>query len=83
MNYYNLQVFLALNFFATGWYQTPIDNGRYMAVSHQFTVSRAINCVVEALNQPAILNEWVKFPRNMQEIKQIRNEYEIYNTYFI
>eukprot|EP00102_Acyrthosiphon_pisum_P026236 XP_016663446.1 PREDICTED: putative nuclease HARBI1 isoform X2 [Acyrthosiphon pisum] len=74
------KVFLALNFFATGCYQTPIGNNRYVAVS-QPTVSRAINCVVEALNHPRILNEWVKFPNNMQKIKQIRNEFFI-NTSF-
>lgn len=68
-----LQVFLALNFFATGCYQIPIGNNRYVAVS-QPTVSRAINCVVEALNHPRVLNEWVKFPNNMQKIKKIRNE---------
>jgi hypothetical protein len=61
-----------LNFFATGCYQTPIGNDRYVAVS-QSTVSRAINCAVDILNQPEILNKWIKFPNNMQEIIQIRN----------
>lgn len=68
-----IQIFLALHFFATGCYQRPIGNNRYVAVS-QSTVSQAINSVVEALNKPEIINNWIHFPQNLDEINIVRNE---------
>ncbi|CAI6356645.1 unnamed protein product [Macrosiphum euphorbiae] len=70
----NTKILVTLNFLATGSYQSPIGNSRYAALS-QPTVSRCISEVVEALNHPQIFNEWVKFPKNLNEITEIRNEF--------
>ncbi|CAH1709192.1 unnamed protein product [Aphis gossypii] len=70
----NTKVLVTLNFLATGSYQSPIGNSRFAALS-QPTVSRCISEVVEALNHPEIFNEWVKFPKNLNELTEIRNEF--------
>lgn len=62
----------ALNFFATGSYQSPVGNSRYVNIS-QSSVYRRINDVVNALNHPDSLNTWFKFPQNMNEIIKVRN----------
>jgi hypothetical protein len=35
-------------------------------------MSRSINEVVEALNNPTVLNEWVAFSNNLEELNKIR-----------
>ncbi|XP_008178347.1 putative nuclease HARBI1 [Acyrthosiphon pisum] len=67
-----LFIFVTLNFLDTGSYQSPIGNSRFMALS-QPTVSRCISEVVAALNLPEIFNLWVKFPKNVNELTDIRN----------
>ncbi|KAL5239161.1 hypothetical protein ACI65C_006571 [Semiaphis heraclei] len=67
------KVLVALYFFATGSYQTSVGNSRLMNLS-QSSVSRCIKEVVAALNQPEIFNTWVKFPCNIQELDEVRNE---------
>ncbi|XP_050056224.1 putative nuclease HARBI1 [Aphis gossypii] len=39
----------------------------------QPSVSRCISEVVTALNLPEIFNAWVKFPKNINELNDIRN----------
>ncbi|CAI6352599.1 unnamed protein product [Macrosiphum euphorbiae] len=68
----NTKVFITLNFLATGSYQSPIGNSRFMALS-QPTVSLCISEVVAALNLPEIFNVWVKFPKDINELTDIRN----------
>lgn len=60
-------------FFATGSYQLPMGNGIFAPVS-QPSVSRALEEVVNALNEPDIFNSWVKYPSNFQELRQVREE---------
>jgi len=43
-----------------------------MALS-QPTVSRCLSEVVAALNLPEVFNVWVKFPKNVNELADIRN----------
>lgn len=62
-----------MNFLATGSYQSPIGNSKFIALS-QPSVSCCINEVVGALNNPEIFNDWVKFPQNINELTEIRNE---------
>lgn len=40
----------------------------------QSSVSRSIVDVVNALNDPAIFNRWVKFPHNLETLQAKRNE---------
>ncbi|KAK9680537.1 DDE superfamily endonuclease [Popillia japonica] len=41
----------------------------------QPSVSRCVNEVVNALNQPAIFNNWVKFPGNLEELNTVRRSF--------
>ncbi|KAL5238957.1 hypothetical protein ACI65C_006367 [Semiaphis heraclei] len=66
-------VLVTLNFLATGSYQSPIGNSRFTAVS-QPTVSRCISEVVAAINHPEIFHDWVKFPKDLNELTEVRNE---------
>ncbi|CAI6352676.1 unnamed protein product [Macrosiphum euphorbiae] len=68
------KVFIALNFFATGSYQLPVGNSNLEIVS-QPTVSRAIDEVVNALNQPEIFKYWVKYPSTLIELRQTREKF--------
>ncbi|XP_050066594.1 E3 SUMO-protein ligase ZBED1-like, partial [Aphis gossypii] len=67
-------IFTTLNFLATGSYQSPIGNSKFMVLS-QPTVSRCICEVVAALNLPEIFQGWVRFPKNMSELSEIRNDF--------
>ncbi|XP_050066119.1 putative nuclease HARBI1 [Aphis gossypii] len=68
------KVLVALNFFATGSYQTPVGNSRYTLLS-QASVSCCIKEVVTALNNPTIFNSWVKFPNSIRELTAVRHEF--------
>ncbi|KAL5246392.1 hypothetical protein ACI65C_013800 [Semiaphis heraclei] len=68
------KVFIALNFCATGSYQLPVGNSNSAIVS-QPTVSRAIDEVVNALNQPEIFKYWVKYPSTLIELRQTREKF--------
>ncbi|KAJ3623608.1 hypothetical protein Zmor_004405 [Zophobas morio] len=70
----SVKVLTALRFFASGSYQLDIGKNVNSAVS-QASTSQCINEVVEALNQPQIFDEWVKFPQNFRELNNIRNEF--------
>ncbi|CAI6373946.1 unnamed protein product [Macrosiphum euphorbiae] len=70
----NTKIFSTLNFLATGCYQSPIGNSKLMVLS-QPTVSRCISEVVAALNLPEIFQAWVRFPKNLSELSEIRNEF--------
>lgn len=65
------QILIGLRFFASGSYQMDIGYNCYWGLS-QSSVSRCIKEVVTALNQPNIFNEWVKFPRNIDELNDVR-----------
>ncbi|CAI6373046.1 unnamed protein product [Macrosiphum euphorbiae] len=68
------KVLVALNFFATGSYQTPVGNSRYTVLS-QASVSCCIKEVVTSLNNPSIFNSWVKFPHTICELNAVRHEF--------
>jgi hypothetical protein len=65
------KVLVALRFFGGGAYQNDVALKKYINMS-QASMSRSINEVVEALNNPAVLNEWVAFPNNLEELNKIR-----------
>ncbi|XP_060858749.1 putative nuclease HARBI1 [Metopolophium dirhodum] len=68
----NTKILVTLNFLATGSYQSPTGNSKFIVLS-QPSVSRCISEVVEALNRPEIFDKWVKFPSNLNELTEIRN----------
>ncbi|XP_029348125.1 putative nuclease HARBI1 isoform X2 [Acyrthosiphon pisum] len=68
------KVLIALNFFGTGSYQSPVGYNIFNAVS-QPSVSRCVKEIVDALNQPQVINTWVKFPSNIQELNQVRDDF--------
>lgn len=66
------KVLIILNFLATGSYQTVIGNNVHCSGVSQATVSRWVEEVVQALNNPVVFNRWVKFPGTMEELRQNR-----------
>ncbi|CAI6372813.1 unnamed protein product [Macrosiphum euphorbiae] len=68
----NTKILVTLNFLASGSYQSPTGNSKFIVLS-QPSVSRCISEVVEALNRPEIFDKWVKFPSNLNELTEIRN----------
>ncbi|XP_026826928.1 putative nuclease HARBI1 [Ooceraea biroi] len=66
------QVVTAIRFMASGSYQTDIGLN-FNSVISQSSVSRCIANVTTALNQPEILNRWVKCPSTLKEVKRIRD----------
>lgn len=48
-----------------------IGSNLFVAVS-QPSVSRCIQEVTDALNEPAVFNRWVHFPRNFKELNALR-----------
>lgn len=65
---------MALKFFGFGSYQEITGSNIYTAVS-QSSVSRCINEVTNALNRPEITAQWIRFPRNIQEMEVLRHRY--------
>lgn len=73
------KVLVACRFFASGSYQMDIGRNIFVSVS-QPSVSRCIEEVTNALNEPEVFNRWVHFPRNFQELNAVRlGFYEDYN----
>lgn len=67
-----LQVVTAIRFMASGSYQMDIGHNIHSAIS-QPSVSRCIQNVTQALNQPEIFNRWMKCPSTLEEVKAIRD----------
>lgn len=65
-----LQVLAFFNFAATGSFQTCVGNSSYVAIC-QPSIRRSIRNVTHVLCEPDIVNEWIKFPLNIDEIKQV------------
>lgn len=75
------KVLVTLNFLGHGCYQTMVGKNVFVDIS-QPSVSRCVAEVVRALNNPQILREHIKFPRNMEEMRIVRNRFNNkYNLY--
>ncbi|XP_015119516.1 putative nuclease HARBI1 [Diachasma alloeum] len=68
------KVLTALRFFATGSYQLDVGLGRYSAVS-QPSVSRSIHTVIDVFNRNEIFAEYVRFYRNIEEVRASRDRF--------
>ncbi|XP_063824088.1 putative nuclease HARBI1 [Ostrinia nubilalis] len=66
------KVLCALHFYASGSYQCAVGMMKHLG---QTTVSKYINEVTNALNDPNILNELIKFPQIRTERNQIRQKF--------
>lgn len=66
-----LKVLNALRVFASGSYKNCVGENMNMTIS-QPSVSRCIHNVTKILNLPEVFNNWVHFPRNLQELQQLR-----------
>uniref|UniRef100_A0A6P7HCI3 Uncharacterized protein LOC114349114 n=1 Tax=Diabrotica virgifera virgifera TaxID=50390 RepID=A0A6P7HCI3_DIAVI len=66
------KVLTTLRFLAAGSYQWDVVKNINHAIS-QTAVSKSIHEVVDALNHPEILNEYVHLPRNMEELRLLRD----------
>ncbi|KAJ3658189.1 hypothetical protein Zmor_009944 [Zophobas morio] len=64
----------ALRFYAGGSYQTDIGVNKFVSISQQ-SVSRSIKEVTDALNRPQILNRFIKFPQDIQELNSCRRKF--------
>lgn len=49
-----------------------IGNNVDIAVS-QSSISRSIHEVINAANQPNVMNKWIRFPRTRVELCHLRN----------
>jgi hypothetical protein len=65
------QVLTTLNFLAYGSYQCGIGQNIHAAIS-QASV-RAITEICDVLNRPEVMNQYIYFPRNFEELHQVRN----------
>lgn len=65
---------VALRFFGSGSYQEITGSNLFLGIS-QPSVCRCIKEVCDALNTNEILNNWVQFPRNRQDLMDIINRY--------
>ncbi|KAI4463724.1 hypothetical protein MML48_4g00007466 [Holotrichia oblita] len=68
------KVLTALRFFASGSYQLDIGRNLNLGLS-QSSVSRCVAEVSDALNNQQILDQFIRFPQNYEELNQIRNEF--------
>lgn len=64
------QVLMALHFYASGSYQAITATNMFYGVS-QSSMGKALLEVTLALNQPNIFDNWVLFPRNIQELNSL------------
>jgi hypothetical protein len=64
----------ALRFYAAGSYQADVGYNCFMGISKQ-SVSNALHEVTEALNQPQVLNTYIKFPNNLEALRSIRQKF--------
>ncbi|KAF2891346.1 hypothetical protein ILUMI_14827, partial [Ignelater luminosus] len=71
------QTTTTLRFYASGSYQFDTASNKHFCMT-QSSASRCINEVTEALNQDAVLNRCIRFPRNMNELHDLRHFYERY-----
>lgn len=62
---------VALLFFGHGSYQKVTGKNIFCGIS-QSSVSRCIKEVSMALNQNAVLNEWIHFPQILHELQALR-----------
>lgn len=49
-----------------------IGNNVDIAIS-QSSISRSIHEIINAANQPNVMNKWIRFPRNKEELTYLRN----------
>ncbi|XP_050516554.1 putative nuclease HARBI1 [Diabrotica virgifera virgifera] len=68
------KVLTTFRFLAAGSYQWDVAKNINHAIS-QTAVSKLIHEVVDALNHPEILNEYVHLPRNMEELRLLRDKF--------
>lgn len=74
-----LQVLCALHFFGTGGYQAPVGNQREIGLP-QSSASRCIRQVASAMQQPAVIQRWIKFPSDLPSLQEIKQDfYDAYN----
>lgn len=62
-----MQTLAALCFFANGSYQTPVGKSLDFVVS-QSAMSDYIEEVLNALNSPEVVGQFVRFPENVEEV---------------
>ncbi|GBP06348.1 Putative nuclease HARBI1 [Eumeta japonica] len=69
-----VKVLTAFSFYATGSYQRSVGDSTYLSMA-QCTVSNCIREVTDALNHPAIVQKYIKFPLNPEERNKIKKEF--------
>jgi len=68
-----IQVLVAINFYANGSYQRPVGNQCELVISQPAT-SRCIRKVTQLMNMH-LLQQWIKFPMTVQERTVARNKF--------
>ncbi|KAJ8711814.1 hypothetical protein PYW08_008768 [Mythimna loreyi] len=69
-----IKLLCTLSFLANGSYQKIIKENIRTYLS-QSSASRCINEVVEALNNPAIVKKYIRFPQNIQERQMLKERF--------
>ncbi|XP_064476188.1 putative nuclease HARBI1 [Ornithodoros turicata] len=72
------KVLCALHFYGSGSYQTPVGNQLEIGLP-QSTSSRCTRQVTNAMQQPALVQRWIKFPVDAATIWGIKDDF--YETY--
>ncbi|XP_060801919.1 putative nuclease HARBI1 [Amyelois transitella] len=68
------KILIALSFYATGSYQTPVGDSKFHPAS-QASVSKALEEVTVALNRPEIFHKYVKFPLSRHEREKVKRKF--------
>lgn len=82
----NKNIFLGLNCIAIFWNWVISVAHRQFQIQccfSTFSFTQYSEVTKYALNQPRIVHNWVKFPKNMSELKQLRNGYVLCIMYII
>lgn len=65
---------VALHFYGHGSYQEGVGKHTFAGIS-QASVSRCINEVTNALNRNEIVRQFIKFPQDINALRQLRTRY--------
>ncbi|XP_060809930.1 putative nuclease HARBI1 [Amyelois transitella] len=68
------KILIALSFYATGSYQTPVGDSKFHPAS-QASVSKVLEEVTVALNRPEIFHKYVKFPLSRHEREKVKRKF--------
>ena len=64
----------ALKFYGGGSCQSDVGNNLHLAI-RKSSVSKFLHQIIDFLNHQDIIREWIKFPRNINEVETLKQRY--------